>query len=101
MMSITTVRMLSLYIYRKTVLLGRSPCWTNITYYDISRCSVIPEKELNISKYLIIDKSHIEFWGDIQIAICQLLDYQLMINYQSMFAYLQNTELRQSELVLA
>ena len=83
------------------MLTRKSPCWANITYQDISRCSVIPEKELNISKYLIIDRSHIEFWGDIQITICQVLDYQLIINYQSMFAYLQNTELRQSELVLA
>ena len=49
---------------------------------DISRCAVIPEKELSISKYLIIDRSDIDFCGDIPIAICQVLDYQLIIDYQ-------------------
>ena len=74
MMAIATGRMLSLYIYPGDL--------ADITHQDISRCSVIPEKAPNISKYLIIDRSNIEYCGDIQIAICQVLDYQLIIGCQ-------------------
>ena len=108
-MSITTGRMLSWYI-------NWPYCWggllagpishirvsSNIQlcgprYQGISRCSVIPEKELNISEHLIIDRTNIEFCGDIQIVICRVLEYQLIIDCQQLKAYLQRAEWRQSE----